>query len=56
MTYANSKRSDLIGRAIFFSLVKLPVRGITRPPFPFLAKARGLARETSIYLSTCTGC
>ena len=47
MTYANSKRRDLIGRATFFCLVKLPVRGVTRPPFPLLAKIRGLARETS---------
>ena len=47
MTYANSKRRDLIGRATFFCLRKLPVRGVTRPPFPLLAKIRGLARETS---------
>ena len=48
MTYANSKRRDLIGRATFFCLVKLPVRGVTRPPFPLLAKIRGLARETTV--------
>ena len=48
MTYANSKRCDLIGRATFFSLVELPVRGVTmQTPFPLLAKIRGLARETS---------
>ena len=45
MTYATSKRRDLIGRATFFCLVKLPVRGVTRPFFPLLAKIRGLARE-----------
>ena len=46
MTYANSKRRDLIERATFFCLGKLPVRSVTRPPFPLLAKIRGLARET----------
>ena len=50
MTYANSKQRDLNGRATFFCLVKLPVRGVTRPPFPLLAKIRGLARETSFDL------
>ena len=40
-------RRDLIGRATFFCLVELPVRGVTRPPFPLLAKIRGLARETN---------
>ena len=48
MTYANSKQRDLIGRATFFCFVKLPVRGVTRPPFPLLAEIRGLARETSV--------
>ena len=51
MTHANSKRRDLIGRATFFCLVELPVRGVTRLPFPLLAKIRGLARETNATLS-----
>ena len=40
------KTTDLIGHATFFCLVELPVRGVTRPPFPLLTKIRGLARET----------
>ena len=47
MTYANPKRRDLVGRATFFCLVKLPVRGVTRPPFPLLTKIRGLTHETN---------
>ena len=39
--------------ATFFCLVKLPVRGVTRPPFlSSLYKIRGLARETTMHVTS----
>ena len=51
MTYANSKRRDLISRATFFCLVKLPVYAVLPDPLSFsLYKIRGLARETKLHV------